>query len=158
MMNFITKPVTLWCLFGLFILETLGFGVIMAIWDFTIIDEMSDPEKIRLHIGEMSDTQRAVHAWMTATLDVVYPLTYGLLFAGLSLRAFPKFMSIPAIAVIPTDLAEGAIQVMVLTGTYDLLWLKALVTPLKLLLFVVAIAVAISAVVLGIRTRQRRKS
>ncbi len=155
-MKFLTKPTTLWVLFGLFIVETLSFGLIMALWDFTIIDEMSDPEIIRQHIREMNDTQRSVHAWMTATLDVAYPLTYGSLFAGLALRAFKPTFSVPATAVIPVDLAEGVVQVMALTGGESLLWLKAYLTPLKLLLFVAAMMIAIFAVVRALRNRLRR--
>jgi len=156
MMKFLTKPVTLWILFALFILQTAGFAVIMAVWDFEVIDEISDPEKVRLHIAEMSALQKSVHAWTTATLDVAYPLTYGALFAGLAWRAFKPLYALPAIAVIPTDLAEGFVQVMALTGNSDLVWLKAYLTPAKLTLFFAAIAIAVAA--LGMEYLRRRKS
>lgn len=151
MTNFLTKPITLWILFGLFVAETLCFGVVMAIWDFTIIDEMSDPEKIRGHIAEMSEGQRIAHAWMTATLDVAYPLTYGPLFYGLTVKAFRPVFAIPAVAVVPTDLTEGVIQVLALTGTESVIWLKAYVTPLKLLLFGLAVLIAVLALIVSIR-------
>jgi len=155
MKKFLTKPTTLWILFGLFILETIGFVAIMAIWDFEVIDEISDPEKVRQHIAEMSAAQRSVHAWMTATLDVAYPLTYGPLFAGLALRVFKPVFAVPAIAVIPTDLAEGIVQVMALIGSIDLIWSKAYLTPLKLALFFIAIAIALAALWIGFRNRKR---
>lgn len=155
MATFLTRPSTLWTLFALVVFETIGFSVIMRIWDFTIIDEMRDPEAIGRHIAGMTDTQKRVHAWMTATLDVAYPLTYGPLFAGLALRAFRPLWALPAVAVIPTDLAEGAVQVMALTGSEHVLWLKAYVTPLKLLLFGLAMVIALAAIVVD---RRRRRS
>ena len=96
MTKLITHSTTLWVLFLLFVAQSIGFAIIMWIWDFGIIDEMSDPEKVRAHIEEMSAGQRQVHAWMTATLDVSYPLTYGPLFAGLALRALSPLYAVPA--------------------------------------------------------------
>ena len=123
----------------------------MAHWDFAVIDEMSDPEHIRSHIAAMSETQRHVHAWTTATLDVAYPLTYGALFAGLALTRFSRIFCAPAIAVIPVDLAEGHVQVMALLGNDQLIDLKTVLTPLKLILFVLAALIAIAALILRVR-------
>ena len=155
MTDFLKRPVVLWCLFGLFVLETLGFAVIMAIWDFGVIDEMSDPDAIRQHIAEMTALQRSVHAWTTATLDVAYPLTYGPLFAGLILRAFDARIALPAILVIPTDLAEGVVQVIALTGNLDVLWLKAWLTPAKLGFFILAMVIALVALVIDVRRNRK---
>lgn len=155
MINLITQTRTLWVLFILFVLESIGFGIIMLVWDFAIIDEMSDPDKISAHIAAMSETQRSVHAWMTATLDVAYPLTYGPLFAGLALRHLKAVFAVPAIAVIPTDLTEGYVQVVALLGDESLLWLKAYLTPLKLVLFFGAILISIAALVVGFQRRKR---
>ena len=154
MRAFLTKSSTLWILFMLFVLETIAFGVIMYIWDFHVIDEMSNPDAIRQHIEEMSTLQRQVHAWTTATLDVAYPLTYGPLFAGLALRSLRPLYALPAVTVIPVDLIEGAVQVLALTGTQDLIWLKAYVTPTKLVLFIAAMAIAGIALFLHIRRRK----
>ena len=156
MFAFLTKPTTLWILFALFVLETIGFGLIMRHWDFTVIDEMSDPEQVRAHIAAMSDLQRGVHAWTTATLDVAYPLTYGPLFAGIALSRFRPIFAVPAIAVIPTDLAEGVVQVMALLGEDQLVGWKAVLTPLKLGLFLLAIIIALAALGLILKDRFRR--
>lgn len=158
MTTFLTKPKTLWILFALFVLETIAFGLIMQHWDFTVIDEMSDPDHIRAHIAAMSDLQRQVHAWTTATLDVAYPLTYGPLFAGMALLRFRPVYTVPAIAVIPTDLAEGAVQVMALLGDDQLIGWKAMLTPLKLGLFLIAIIIALAALGLILKDKFRRSA
>lgn len=156
MLSFLTQPRTLWVLFALFVVETIAFVAIMQIWGFVIIDEISDPVSVQHHIDAMSATQRTVHAWMTATLDVLYPLTYGALFMGVALRALPRAAALPALAVIPTDLTEGAVQVLALTGNSEWVWLKAYITPLKLGLFGLAILIALIALVID--WRKMRKS
>ena len=128
----------------------------MQIWGFVVIDEISDPISVQHHIDAMSAAQRTVHAWMTATLDVLYPLTYGPLLMGVALSALSRAAALPALAVIPTDLTEGAIQVLALTGTSDWLWLKACITPLKRTLVSRAIVIALIALV--INWRKMRKS
>ncbi len=155
MVQILTRTRTLWILFAVFVVETLAFGIVMAVWDFTIIDEMYDPDKIREHIAAMSEVQRHAHAWMTATLDVAYPLTYGALFTGMALRAFKPVFAFPALAVIPTDLTEGFIQVQAMLGNESLIWLKAYVTPAKLVLFTVAIIIALASLVTQIRARRK---
>ena len=147
MIKCLTQAKVLWVLFALLVLETLGFVVIMLVWDFHVIDEMSDPVKIKAHIAAMSETQRDVHAVMTATLDVAYPFTYGALFAGLALKVFRPFFAAPSFLTIPTDLAEGAVQILALNGDMQFLWLKAYLTPLKLILFVSAAMIAIFALI-----------
>lgn len=155
MIETLKRPRTLWILFGLVIAQTIGFGIIMHIWEFALVDEMSDPDAIRAHIGAMTDLQRTVHAWTTATLDVAYPLTYGPLFAGLTLRAFDARFALPAWLVIPTDLSEGVVQVLAMSGNLDPLWLKAWLTPAKLVLFLLAMLIAIAALIVDIRRRRK---
>jgi len=149
MTSFLTNPANLWRLFFLLLIMTAIFAGVMAIWDFEIIDEMSQPRRIVEHIEAMSATQRAVHAWMTGTLDVAYPFVYGALFAGLSLRAFDRWgmlLAIPSFLVIPVDLIEGFIQVLLLNGVYDIAWMKAYVTPLKFVLFGLGVVLSLFAV------------
>jgi len=133
----------------LFVIESIGFGVIMGMWKFVLIDEISNPDTVREMIAGMSSSQRSVHAWTTATLDIAYPLTYGPLFAGLSLRVFKSIFAVPALATMPVDLAEGVVQVLALTGNDAVIWLKAYVTPLKLGLFL--------TFALGVEIWRRRK-
>ncbi len=158
MLKFLTTNKALWTTFIATILMTLMFGIIMRVWDFGIIDEMSDPEEIKAHIANMSATQRSVHAVMTATLDVAYPLAYGGFFIGVALRFFGKlgpWLAIPSFLVIPVDLMEGVTQVMALTGNESLLWLKAILTPTKLALYFAGLAVALNGLGIGLKRRMR---
>lgn len=124
----------------------LGFGFVMHIWQFGIIDEMSDPEAILAHLNQMSPSQKTVHAWMTATLDVAFPFAYGSLFIGMALRHFQRFGPLLVwsnLVLIAADLTEGFIQVLLLNGHENIVWAKAIVTPLKLGLFIFGLMVTL---------------
>lgn len=153
----LTRSKNLWMLFVLTLTLTLAFGVVMKIWDFQIIDEMYHAEQIRAHIEAMTPLQRRVHTWMTATLDVAYPLVYGGLFIGIILKAFTKFgrwLVLPAIFVMPVDLVEGVSQVLLLNGYDGAMEIKLVATPLKLLLFVAALVISLVGV--GVMWRRKR--
>ncbi len=159
MQDRLTKTKTLWFLFWATLAMTAAFGLIMQIWQFEIIDEMSEPDQIRAHVAAFTATQKTVHAWMTATLDVAYPLAYGGFFIGMALRFFDRagfWLALPSALVIPVDLAEGYVQVMLLTGDDSLLHYKQILTPLKLGLFIPGLI--ISLVGAGIAIARRRRS
>ena len=154
--NTLTKTKTLWTLFWLTIAMTIMFGVVMRIWGLGIIDEMFHGEEILAHIAAMSPTQRLVHAWMTATLDVAYPFAYGGLFIGIALKNFDKlgpWLALPSLAVIPVDLTEGFVQVLLLNGHDGVVWLKEIVTPLKLVLYISGLVISLVGLGRGILRR-----
>jgi hypothetical protein len=140
-----TNTTALVCLFLASLLLTASFSFLSASLEITLIDSVSSPDEARTLIAQMNTEQRTAHAWITGTIDVLYPLVYGLFFAGVALRCFPKVgkvLVLPILLVIPTDLFEGLIQILALTGTVDLLALKAVVTPLKFGLFLFGLTVA----------------
>ncbi|EKU96216.1 hypothetical protein Lepto7375DRAFT_0195 [Leptolyngbya sp. PCC 7375] len=145
--SMITKTSVLWINFVITILLTLAFLLIAGHWDFIFIDAVASPANVRALLEQMSVTQKTIHAWSTATLDVVYPFAYGSLFAGVALRFFSKYgvyLALPALLAIPVDLIEGVIQVLALTETADVLELKAYITPLKFGLFIIGFIVALA--------------
>ena len=158
MTRLLVAPATLWRLFFAWIALTLLFGVVMRVWDFEIIDEISNPAAVIAHVDAMSSVQRAVHAWMTGTLDVVYPFVYGALFCGVAMRAFDRAggaLALLIAAVIPVDITEGVAQIAILNGAYEAAGLKAYLTPLKLGLFFLGLAVFIAGLVrMGLRARK----
>ena len=139
------KTNTLWVLFVSTVILFFTFRIVASHWGFNFIDSISSPEELRTIIDGMSATQKDSHAWATATLDVAFPVSAGLLFAGVALCFFPKYgiyLAIPGLLAIPVDLFEGVIQILALTNTADLLDLKAIVTPLKACLLLSGLLIA----------------
>lgn len=146
--RFLATPIVLRRLFFLNVALMVAFWMVMKIWDFTLIDEMFKPSEIRSHVEEMSTTQRKVHIWTTATLDVAFPFAYGGFFIGTGVR-FPgrsgPLLIIPSVLCIAVDLIEGFVQVNILANDMTYLTAKEWVTPLKLILFVACLIITLFA-------------
>lgn len=141
---------TLWVLFTVTLILTVLFGVVMQVWGFQLIDEMSNAAQIADHIAAMSAKQKQVHIWATATLDVLYPFAYGCLFAGIALKAFGKaglWLALPSLLCIPVDLTEGYAQMMLLSGSAEFMALKTTATPIKFALFFGGMGIAVVGLV-----------
>ena len=144
--NTLTDNRILWMSFIATILLTITFQVAVGIWDLTLIDAISDPGDTRLAIASMSQQQNLIHAWITATLDIAYPLAYGALFIGSGYKFYGKWgwlVAAPVFVLVPTDLIEGVVQVLALTNVTDWIDAKAILTPLKTFLFLLGLATTI---------------
>ncbi|MGB0906649.1 MAG: hypothetical protein ACPGVT_04080 [Maricaulaceae bacterium] len=147
MLNKFAQTKTLWMTFIGTIICFVLFGVISKKWGFSILDEISGPDASRALVASLTPTQNTVHIWMTATLDVIFPLIYGAFFAGMAHRfwgSLSKWLIIPTLIVVPTDLIEGVVQVLGLMGNDGILGLKSILTPLKLYMFYAAALIALS--------------
>ena len=105
---------------------TALFPVAAGHFGLTLLDAVADPTEARALIEGLTREQRQAHAWITGTLDVAYPLTYGALFLGATLRFFPRkgvLLAIPILIGVPADFLEGLVQILALTGQVD--WLAA---------------------------------
>ncbi len=154
---FLTRRSVLWGSFIIFMLLNLGFFFWMPHVGGVILDE-SWGEGLQRIYDSMTPDQRRSHGWMTLILDMPYPLAYGVWYAGLALKAFPKlgwWIALPALLTIPIDLTENTTQVLALLGEMDILALKNIVTPLKLLFFISASLIALASLVLLIMRRVR---
>ncbi len=159
MKRFLTNTKTIWALGLAFLGLTIGFGIWIYLYDLHIIDEIYDPDQIRAVVGAMTDEQRSAHWWMTLILDYAYPLAYGGFFAGMALRFFGKagpWLAIPAFICIPADIVENTVQLFILSGDESLIWLKAIMTPIKLLTFIPAAVIALAGIVIAIAKRFRK--
>jgi hypothetical protein len=137
-----------------YLVMTVLFLLVMRIWDFQLIDEMYSKEAILVQIESMSNDQRYAHALTTATLDVLYPFTYGIFQAGMAYRflgSWGKWIAPLSLVCIPVDLIEGFSQVMLLTGSLGYVELKAIVTPIKLVSYILGLAFALLALVIAFR-------
>lgn len=142
----ISETRALWLAFGATILVTLCFPVVGSIWAMSFIDAISDPAAVREAIAALTSEQRVVHVWVTATLDVAYPLAYGALFIGAAYRFLPKigrYLGWAFIALVAVDLMEGVVQVLALTDLADLVDAKAILTPVKTALFLMGVVTTV---------------
>ena len=143
----LTKTSTLWGLFAATLLITVAFALLRDYLGISFIDGIASPELTREAISSFTAEQRTQHAWITATLDVAYPLAYGLFFAGSAMCFFPRqarWLALPGLLAIPIDLLEGVIQVLALVEIVDWLALKAVLTPLKMYLFLAGLAITVA--------------
>lgn len=134
---------SLWIAFVSTILISIAFPVATSFWQIPLIDAISDPTEVRQVISDMTPGQRVVHTWITATLDVAYPLAYGALFIGSAYafyERFGRYIAFSLLVVVPTDLLEGVVQILALMGSADFLTAKAVLTPLKTILFLLGAA------------------
>ena len=147
----------LWAAFFVFLALNVVFAVVMRVYGFAIIDEMWRPADILAHVDAMSAPQRRAHAWLTATVDVAYPLAYAALFGGLAVGAFPNraWLALPIVLCVPFDLAEGLSQMMILGGHAEWVAVKAVATPIKLVLFVAGVLTGLAGLVALVRQRKR---
>ena len=150
---------SLWIAFGATILITIAFLITGSMWGITFLDTISDPSEARLVISSMSPDQRIIHAWITATLDVAYPLAFGALFIGSAYKFYKnsgRFIALPFFVLVPTDLLEGIVQVLALTGTMDLVDAKAVLTPLKTILLLLGITTTTVGCIVWLVARTQR--
>lgn len=148
--SFLTRRSVLWASFIIFMLLNVGFFFWIPYVGGVILDESWGEGMQHIYDG-MTPVQRRSHGWMTLILDMPYPLAYGVWYAGLALKAFPKlgwWIALPALLTIPIDLTENTTQVLALLGGVDVLSLKDIVTPLKLLFFISASLIALASLVL----------
>ena len=147
----------LWTTFAVFAALSVVFGVVMALFDFAIIDEMWEPAAILAHVEAMSPAQRTAHAWLTGTVDVAYPFAYAALFGGLAVAAFPqaRWLALPILLCVPADLVEVLSQVMILSGHEEWVAAKAVATPIKLVLFSLGVLIGLAGLIRLVVQRKR---
>ena len=147
-MNLISRTPVLWTLFVLTILCLPAFQYFTPMAGGQLLDMLSEPEEVRATLAAMTPEQRSVHFWVTVLIDTLFPVSFGLFFAGMGWRFFGKWgqiAALPGFAVMVFDLTENTIQALALSGTADALDAKAWVTPLKYGLFWLAALVALIA-------------
>ena len=143
----LSETKVLWLSFFATVLITLSFQAISRQFNLVLLDGISNPADARAVITGMTEYQRNIHIWITATLDVAYPAAYGALFIGSAYRFFPSkafLLCIPAIVCVPIDLSEGVVQILALSGNFNFIALKAVLTPAKVLLFLCGLLVTIA--------------
>ena len=148
-----TKTSTLTFLFIVFIALVACFIRFTPLAGGLLLDNLGPATESQQLLASMSYAQKTAHFRITLWLDMIFPLAYGGFFVGLTLKHFKQlgmWLAIPAFLVIPTDICENLIQLLALTGAEDLLHIKAILTPIKFMLFNIAGCIAAVALSLGI--------
>lgn len=131
-------------LFVVMLLIGAGFYFVMQAIDGPLLDMIASGEAAMVRLNGMDVYQRTAHFRATVTLDVAYPLVYGMFFIGLLSRLAWRWrwvlIWVPLVAVL-ADLSENLLQAMALSGSApEILHAKDVVTPLKAGAFILTIA------------------
>ena len=148
MLERLARTRSLWTAFFCTLVLSPAFPLAASVWEITLLDRLSDPAEVRQAIAAMTAEQRVIHAWITATLDVAYPLAYGALFIGSACAFYPRggrYLALAIAPVVPFDLLEGVVQVLALTHVADFVGAKAVLTPLKFALFALGLLATLRA-------------
>jgi len=87
-----------------------------------------------------------IHLYLSAGVDMVYPLAYGAFVAGVCLRySGPRgwLLALPILGAAGFDVAENLVQVQALTGEVGVLAAKTFLTPPKFALAAIGSLIAI---------------
>lgn len=126
---------------------TLGFRLWTPDVGGVLLDSLASPDEARALLSSLSDSQVRTHIRLTLGLDMLYPFAYGGLFVGLVLLNFQGrlgyLLTLPAVIVIPVDLAENVVHLAALYGTDTYLDWKALLTPAKFGLIAISASFAL---------------
>ena len=142
----LSRTYILWALFILCIITLFITRYLVNVWELSLLDEIYSLDDVRNVLNKMSEEQKVAHIWITATLDLIYPVIFGALLAGLTLRLLPKYglyLVGPAIIGVFLDLSENVVQILALLDFHSLLGAKAILTPGKMALFLVAFLIVI---------------
>ena len=123
----LSRTSTLFILFILCVITLVTIQLLANFWNLTLLDEVYSTNEARELLLQMTDDQKVVHLWITASLDVIYPIVFGGLLAGLILKFLPKYGSyliLFAILGVIMDWSENLIQILALLNILDALRLK----------------------------------
>ena len=156
----LTRTSVLWLLFVLCIVTLSATQYLAGFWEINLLDEIYNLDDVKNVLGEMSEEQKMAHIWITASLDLIYPIIFGGLLAGLTLRLLPKYgryLIVPALVGVFFDLSENVVQVASLLGSTSILEAKMILTPGKMGLFLVAFVIVIIGVLKWLFSKIQRQ-
>ena len=117
----LTRNSTLWACFIVTCLCSACMIWVTVHWDMQFLDSKFLPDDNLFTLGCFTNGQKEVHIWSTATLDVILPLAYSALFAGLILKGFPpnwQWLVIIPLVTLMADLFEGGLQITLLQRSF----------------------------------------
>ena len=158
LLNWLSQTRVLWVMFILTVLITVAFAQLAPQVNGQFIDADFTQTAALATLDGLSAEQKDFHFWVTALLDTLYPLVYGGFFAGMVARlagAMRSWAVWPGLIGVDCDFAENITQMMALAGNPDWLFLKDVLTPLKM----GGIAISLLLIVVfGVLALLRRRS
>ena len=154
--DYMTRTSTLTFLFIVAVALVGCFITFTPVAGGILLDSLRSATESQQLLVSMSDVQKTAHFRITLWLDMLFPIAYGGFFVGVTLKYFEQvgiWLAIPAFLVIPTDICENLIQLLALTGTEGLLQIKAILTPIKFMLFNISATIAALSLSIGIWRR-----
>ena len=142
----VATPLFPWFYLLLFVLGVMMFQWLPDRFELVLLDNLWQPERVRAAIADMDATQRAAHIWLTSSVDVVFPIAFGLFVLGSGLRLQParrKPITALVMLLIGFDLLEGTVQILALTSQVDWLAAKQILTPVKLGWYLVGLVLVV---------------
>lgn len=147
MLEFFSQTQTLLIAFLVCIAILPGFSRLKAkVGDGPLLDVLLTGAKARKRLADMTPEQKKAHLIGSATLDMIFPFAYGILFAGLIYRfggADGALLALLPLACIVFDLAENLVHISALADRRDLLGLKVMLTGPKIILLLVSIGTSV---------------
>lgn len=158
LINWLSQTRVLWVTGVLFVVISIAFAMLTPQVNGEFMDLAMTEAGALATLNGLSEDQKSFHFWVTALLDTLYPLVYGGFFAGLVSRVAGPMRSWavwPGFIGVDCDFVENITQMLALSGDTGWLFLKDVVTPLKMGGMGVSIALI---VVFGVLALMRRKA
>ena len=118
-------------------------------FEINYLDQEYLDQRVFFILENMSTLQSSIHLWVTMTLDIIFPITYGFLFFGILLNNLEgqwKFLTVLPLILIAADLTEGIFQIQLLkaeTTEMTIVSYKNKITLIKNFLFLICMGMCL---------------
>jgi hypothetical protein len=118
-------------------------------FEINYLDQEYLDQRVFFILENMSTLQSSIHLWVTMTLDIIFPITYGFLFFGILLNNLEgqwKFLIVLPLILIAADLTEGIFQIQLLkaeTTEMTIVSYKNKITLIKYFLFLICMGMCL---------------
>lgn len=135
LLNWLAQTKVLWVTFILTVVASVAFVMLAGQVNGHFMDEALTEAAALETLNGLSSDQKSFHFWVTALLDTLYPLVYGSFFAGMVARLAGSMRSWavwPGLIGVDCDYVENITQLLALADDPSWLFLKDVVTPIKM--------------------------
>ena len=138
------------CLLLTLLAACIGFVILFLVLEnllgVKLLDKILTLSESNLVLQSMSDSRRNAHIWITLILDTLFPVVYGLLLIGTTMKLYSNQTLgwiAPALILVAVDLIENMVHVLALLSHEPVLVFKRFLVPAKWLLTAVAVVIIV---------------